>query len=35
MNIEQRGEINRISNDTQNKLIQMTKAIGNELKQNY
>jgi hypothetical protein len=35
MNVEQRGEINRISNDTQNKLIQMTKAIGNELKQNY
>tara|TARA_B100001778_G_scaffold334494_1_gene346192 strand:- start:749 stop:1165 length:417 start_codon:yes stop_codon:yes gene_type:complete len=35
MNIEQRGEINRIENDIQNRIVTVEKLIGNELKQNY
>lgn len=35
MNIEQRGEINRIENDIQNRIVMVEKLVGNELKQNY
>jgi len=35
MNIEQRGEINRIENDIQNRIMTVEKLVGNELKQNY
>lgn len=35
MNIEQRGEINRIENDIQNRIVTVEKLVGNELKQNY
>ena len=35
MNIEQRGEINRIENDIQSRIVTVEKLVGNELKQNY
>lgn len=35
LNIEQRGEINRIENDIQNRIVTVEKLVGNELKQNY
>ena len=35
LNIEQRGEISRIENDIQNRIVTVEKLVGNELKQNY
>ena len=35
LNIEQRGEINRIENDIQSRIVTVEKLVGNELKQNY